>query len=436
MESELQEGYKMTELGALPEEWDVKRVGDALELKGGSTPSTNEDEYWNGTIPWAVPTDITKLKSKYIMETSRKITNEGLSNCSATLLPKGSILLTSRATIGFLAINELEMATNQGFINILPTDNISNLFMYYYLSHIKSKFVLQASGSTFLELSKSAFKKFTIPLPPLPEQRRIATILSTLDETVEHTEALIEKYKNIKAGLMSDLLTRGIDVGGRIRSEGTHRFKDSTLGRVPEELEVVSLGNYAKMMVPMRDKPKDLSGPIPWTRIEDFHGKYLYGSINNRGVNEETVGQMNLKVYPINTVLCSCSCSMGVCAITKNELISNQTFIGIVASNKLFYEFLYYLMTSYSEKLKKMSTGTTIDYLPRQKFEDLQIPLPPLQEQRRIAEILTAADQRIEKEEAYRDKLLQLKKGLMQDLLTGKVRVKDGSAQMAEQSEN
>ena len=118
MESELREGYKMTELGALPEEWDVKRVGDALELKGGSTPSTNEDEYWNGTIPWAVPTDITKLKSKYIMETSRKITNEGLSNCSATLLPKGSILLTSRATIGFLAINELEMATNQGFINI------------------------------------------------------------------------------------------------------------------------------------------------------------------------------------------------------------------------------------------------------------------------------------------------------------------------------
>lgn len=247
MNDEISDGCRMTELGALPADWDIKRVGDALELKGGSTPSTNEDEYWNGKIPWAVPTDITKLKSKYIMETSRKITNEGLSNCSATLLPKGSILLTSRATIGFLAINELEMATNQGFINILPTDNISNLFIYYYLSHIKNKFVLQASGSTFLELSKSAFKKFTLPLPPLPEQRRIATILSTLDETVEHTEALIEKYKNIKAGLMADLLTRGIDEESRIRSEETHRFRNSALGRVPEEWKVSLIDEVANV---------------------------------------------------------------------------------------------------------------------------------------------------------------------------------------------
>lgn len=414
----------MMPLGELPEEWEVKKVGDILILKGGSTPSTNNDKYWNGKIPWVVPTDVTKLKSKFIDNTERKITKDGLMNCSATLLPKGSILLTSRATIGFLAINEVEMATNQGFINILPSKDISNIFLYYFLDYIKTKFVLQASGSTFLELSKNSFRKFFITLPPLLEQHRIAEILTTLDETIEHTEALIEKYRNVKKGLMADLLTRGIDDRGRIRSEETHRFKDSPFGRIPEECDIVSLGDYAKMIVPMRDKPKDLSGNIPWTRIEDFNGKYLYGSKSDRGVTKETIQQMNLKVYPVNTVLCSCSCSMGVCAITKNELVSNQTFIGIVASKELFYEFLYFLMTFHSDNLQKMSTGTTIDYLSREKFENLQIPLPSLPEQQQIVEILTAADERIEKEELYLGKLLQLKKGLMQDLLTGRVRVK------------
>ncbi len=120
----------MTLVGELPDDWKVKKVEDILILKGGSTPSTNNDKYWNGIIPWVVPTDVTKLKSKFIDNTERKITKDGLLNCSATLLPKGSILLTSRATIGFLAINEVEMATNQGFINILPSKEIYNIFLY------------------------------------------------------------------------------------------------------------------------------------------------------------------------------------------------------------------------------------------------------------------------------------------------------------------
>lgn len=203
--------FKDSPLGKIPEEWEVKKVDDILILKGGSTPSTINDKYWNGKIPWVVPTDVTKLKSKFINNTERKITKDGLLNCSATLLPKGSILLTSRATIGFLAINEVEMATNQGFINILPSKEVSNIFLYYFLDYIKTKFILQASGSTFLELSKNSFRKFCIPHPHFPEQQRIAEILMIADNRIEKEQAYLNKFLQLKKGLMQDLLT------GRVR---------------------------------------------------------------------------------------------------------------------------------------------------------------------------------------------------------------------------
>ena len=142
------------------------------------------------------------------------------------------------------------------------------------------------------------------------------------------------------------------------------------------------------IIVPMRDRPKDLSGPIPWCRIEDKEGQYFNGSLSGLGVSEETIKKMNLKVFPVGTVICSCSASIGAYAINTQPLITNQTFIGLVCGKELFNKYLlYYMETQTAYLLSQASTGT-IPYISRKKFEEMPVPVPPLEVQREIVRIL------------------------------------------------
>ena len=186
----------------------------------------------------------------------------------------------------------------------------------------------------------------------------------------------------------------------------------------------------SKFIVPMRDKPTDLTGSIPWCRIEDFDGMYLNQSKTGQGVSEETVKEMNLKVYPINTLLVSCSANLGFCAIVKKELITNQTFIGLQSNDNLInIEFLYYLMKLSSRRLNILSSGTTISYLSRREFENFKITTPSLPEQQKIAAFLTAVDNKIEQLSKKQALLGEYKKGLMQQIFSQAIRFKadDGS---------
>jgi len=193
------------------------------------------------------------------------------------------------------------------------------------------------------------------------------------------------------------------------------RFKDDNGNEFPE-WKVKRLDSIiSNFIVPMRDKPKELKGEIPWCRIEDFNGKYLLSSKSGQGVSMDTVKEMNLKIYPINTLLVSCSANLGFCAIVKKELITNQTFIGLVPDEeKVNVEFLYYVMILASRKLNILSSGTTISYLSREQFEKFQINLPVVAEQTKIANFLTAIDEKIENLEKELDELKAYKKGVMQ----------------------
>ena len=144
------------------------------------------------------------------------------------------------------------------------------------------------------------------------------------------------------------------------------------------EWKIVPLDSVVvEFIVPMRDKPKNLNGLIPWCRIEDFDGMYLSKSKSNQGVSLDTIKEMNLKVYPINTLLVSCSADLGRCAITLKELVTNQTFIGLVPNiDRVNTVYLYYIMTDSKNELNARSSGTTISYLSRQEFEKFEIQLP------------------------------------------------------------
>lgn len=187
------------------------------------------------------------------------------------------------------------------------------------------------------------------------------------------------------------------------------------------EWEKKTLDNLVTdFIVPMRDKPKKLDGDIPWCRIEDFEGMYLSGSKSNQGVSLETIKEMNLKVYPVNTLLVSCSADLGKCAITQKPLITNQTFIGLVPdTKKINTVYLYYLMTNSRDELNQRSSGTTISYLSRRQFEKFEILIPPdkdKKEQQKIASCLSSLDEVIAGERQRLELLNAHKKGLLQNL--------------------
>ena len=194
-------------------EWEVKRLGELADIRSGGTPSTTQPQFWDGDILWCTPTDITALKGfKYLNSTSRTISQQGLKVSSAELIPANSIAMTSRATIGECAINQLPVTTNQGFKNFVPSGTVDVEFLYYLLLTQKQGFISRCGGSTFLEISKGQLATYGVRLPAMKsEQTAIATILSDMDAEITALEARLTKARQIKQGMMQELLT------GRIR---------------------------------------------------------------------------------------------------------------------------------------------------------------------------------------------------------------------------
>ena len=200
-----------TRLPGFSGEWKMKRIGEVAEIMNGATPSTYVADYWNGTIPWCTPTDITGTPGKYLLKTDRSITAEGLASCGTNLLPVGSLLLCSRATIGEVKIASTQVCTNQGFKSLVCKSGVDNEFLYYVLLTLKQQMIERAIGSTFLEIGKRDIASILLMIPDEPEQHAIATILSDMDAEIAVLERRRDKIKAIKQGMMQQLLT------GRIR---------------------------------------------------------------------------------------------------------------------------------------------------------------------------------------------------------------------------
>lgn len=177
----------------LPEGWAWSTIGNLGIVVSGGTPSTREPQFWNGTIPWVTPADLSNHKDKYIQQGNRSISDIGLEYSSAVLLPQGSILFSSRAPIGYTAIAKNSIATNQGFKNLIPVNSINSDYVYYYLISSKQLAESMSSGTTFLELSASSFIKLPIPIPPLSEQTRIVAKIEELISELEHAIEILKK---------------------------------------------------------------------------------------------------------------------------------------------------------------------------------------------------------------------------------------------------
>ena len=185
-------------------EWKSTPISTIADIIGGGTPDTSVDEYWGGNIQWFTPSEIGKEKYAYLSD--RTITEAGLKNSSAKLLPQGTVLLSTRATIGECSIATAECTTNQGFQSLVAKkNNVSSEFLYYIVAKIKREMLRRSCGSTFLEISANELKKIHANIPSKAEQEKLVSLLSLIDQRIETQKKIIEKYESLIRGLITDV---------------------------------------------------------------------------------------------------------------------------------------------------------------------------------------------------------------------------------------
>lgn len=414
---EAPEGYEKTAFGIFPCDWGKHKIAEIFEIYSGGTPDTTQVKYWDGDIPWCVPTDITGC-GKYIAHTARNITQLGLSNSAAILIPSGSILMCSRATIGPRCINIIPMATNQGFKNLVCKENNSIEFFYYYLDILLKQFLKNSSGSTFLELAKGVLSQQLCVIPNEKEQEKIAEILQTQDRLIELKEKLIaEKYKQ-KQYLMDVLLT------GKVRLPG---FSDDW-----ERVELKKVSTMCSGGTPSTENEEYYGGEYIWVSIADMTASAKYLTDSNKKLSELGLNNCSARLFPAGTVLFAMYASIGECVIAGKECATSQAILGITPDNKkLNNEFLYYALKQQQNKIVKMQQASSQPNLNKSLVESIIINVPSLKmlqkgikEQEGIVKVLSMADAEID---ALKEELILQRKqrdALMQLLLTGIVRVK------------
>lgn len=339
----------------------------------------------------------------------------------------GDFVISMRSFQGGLEYSTKSGAISSAYIMLVP--NLELVYPRFYRWLLKSSVYIDALQRTTnmvrdgQAMRYSNFAQVRLFTLPLDEQKSRADFLdlecSSIDKILFKTRSSIEEYKKLKQAVITQAVTKGV--------RGEREMKDSGvewIGEIPKEWDILNLVAHTSMLTPMRDRPENLDGPIPWIRIEDFDGKYISSSKASLGVSKETVRSMNLKIYPVGTILCTSSCIMGKCAIVSRELVSNQRFIGIIPDQNTCENFLYYLMLSNSERMNYLATGALQANLSRSSFEHLKVQFPSYQEQKEISDYLDTKcaeiDKLIAKKEQLVKELESYKKSLIYEVVTGK----------------
>jgi len=415
--------FKDTEIGRIPKEWEVVKLGEVCtKIKAGGTPLTSKKEYYNGNIPFVKIEDMTS-SYKYIKSTLTSITEAGLKNSSAWLVPVKSLLVAMYGSIGAIAINEIEVATNQAILAILPNNEKTNVeFLFYLLTHLKPLLKKHAKQTTQANLTAEIIKNFKIALPNYFEQQKIAEILSTVDEAIQKTDDIIAKTERLKEGLMQELLTKGI---------GHKEFKDTEIGKIPKEWEVVKLSDIAEdIYYGITAKAVENKTGLKMLRTTDIKDYTVdWGSLPFCEVTEKR-GDIQRFLLKEGDLIIARAGSTGVSVLVEtdfDDVIFGSYLIKIRLTKKVHPKFMRYFCQSrlYWDHITSSQAGSTLKNISLPVLKSLNIPLPSsIEEQQKIAKILSTVDKKLEILKQEKVKLERIKQWFMEELLTGRIRVR------------
>ncbi len=400
----LQDTYKDTKIGRIPKNWEVLKLGDIFTFKNGLNKAK---EFFGYGIPIVNYMDVYSNEGVYLKDLKGRVhlTSNEIDRFN---IKKGDVFFTrtseTKEEIGYATVllEDIKDGVFSGFVlRARSESNKLNLLFkkYCFSSNIARKQIYATSTiSTRALTNGGSLSLVTIPLPPLPEQQKIAAILSTVDEQISTTDKIIEKSKELKKGLMQKLFSEGL---------GHTEFKDTKIGRIPKDWEVMMLNEITNYK----------SSNLSLNKLEENTGKYkLYGASGMlKGIDFYQTDKESFAIVKDgsgfgNLLWCDAYSSI----LGTLGRLSNNEFSDL--------KFCYYL--THIIKFKRYMSGSTIPHLYYNDYGNIKLAIPPLPEQQKIAAILSEADAKIEKEQSQKGQLEQLKKGLMQQLLSGKKRVK------------
>ncbi len=420
--------FQESTIGKIPKEWEAKATKDLFIVETGTTPSTKQETFWkDGTVNWITPTDLSMLNGKLRIKSSeRKITEKALKKTNLKLIPKGSIILSTRAPVGYVATLEEEATFNQGCKGLIPrgTNEILSEFYSYYLSSKRKVLQNLSGGSTFLELSKNRLEKFSMPHLLIPEQRAIVGFLGVFDSAIELADKVTAKTEHLKKGLMQQLLTKGI---------GHTEYKETPIGKIPEEWTVVNFGDYVELRHGYQFRNFDyVKKGIKVLKIEQLLANGDVDLTNCSFVADSRLEEFKDVIINKGDVLMALTGgTLGKVARVKADIppvLQNYRVGNFIVRNEalLSKSFFYHILTSapFLHQVFSKVNQAAQPNIGKADFENFKFPLPHKNEQLKIVGILDTIDEKIQVEKKQRDLLEKLKHGVMDLLLTGKVRIK------------
>lgn len=413
--------YKMTELGAMPIDWNIMKLRDVI--KEFIVPMRDKPKNFSGSIPWCRIEDI---EGKYLNDSKscQYVNEETIKKMKLRIHPIGTVICSCSASLGVYAIVTRPLTTNQTFIGLFPTELVCSDYLYYTMNNSTVRLRNIASGTTILYISREKFEEFTIFIPPIIEQQKIADIISTVDERIENIESLIEKTDELKKGLMQRLLTKGI---------GHDRFKDTEIGKIPEAWKEEKIKNLSSFC-----SNGFVGTASPFYTDDNEATPYLMSNnVRANKIDERNVVKIKKEFkqrYPRSTIyegdmLTVQSGHIGTSCIVPEKYNNTNCHALIITrfnEAEIAPLFISYYINSYLglSRLSNIFVGTTIKHINVKDLIQFYVPVPDLNEQKQISLILSSVDEKINQYKSKKEKLQELKRGLMQKLLTGKIRVK------------
>lgn len=397
--------------------WETVKLGDVCKIVSGATPKTGNPAFWDGNVPWVTPKDLSGFEQKYINDTSRKITDAGLQSCSAYILPPYSVLFSSRAPIGLVAINEIPVCTNQGFKSMVPrNDYVYPDYLYWWLKIHRESIQKKGRGATFKEVSKKIVEDLTIPLPPLAEQKRIAAILDAADDLrAKRRESLTLLDTLLQSTFLSmfgDPITNPMGwerrtVGDALEDGLLEEVKDGNHGELHPKIADFSNKGVAFIMANcIHDGRLDLTKAyrLPEGWLEKLRVGFARGGdvlLSHKG----TIGQVAVVPHENKVVILSPQ----VTYYRTSKYLQAHYLAGMFSAN------------GFQRLLEKEAKQSTRAYIGITRQNKLPIIIPPLDLQRKFAAIVESVEGQKARTRAHLAELDILFASLQQRAFNGKL---------------
>ena len=389
--------------------WIKVKISDLGQVVGGATPSTKKEEYYNGDIAWITPKDLSDFNGRYISKGERSITKAGMESCSTQLLPENTILFSSRAPIGYLAIAANEMCTNQGFKSVIPNDNVDYLFLYYLLKYNKDKIEAMGSGTTFKEVSGSTMRNIEVMIPESIEtQRKIARILDSIDSKIENNQKINNNLEQQAMAYYRELFVLGAKDTWRI---GT----------------IADLGAVVGGSTPSKAKAEYYTDSgIAWITPKDLSNdksKYIYHGEND--ITELGLKNSSASIMPEGTVLFSSRAPIGYIAIAGCSVTTNQGFKSVIPKPEIGTAFIYYFLKDNLPIIEGMASGSTFKEVSGSTMKNVPAIIPDCTTLAKFNEFCTPIFEEQRVLESENRSLIETRDRLLSKLMSGELDVTD-----------